>query len=300
MKQQFLKGKTGTIRLTVYENNRPIIPTSATVTLYKAGSTSELQAEAAGSVDSTTGEMTYALTATHTADHDLNYKALWSYVYNTVTYYETQLFDVVKSILSIPITDDDIYEELESLRKTNVQATGTASGGGAAYLDDTTRRKEEDNYWKGGTIEILSGTGANQKRDVTGSTQSSGRIAVTPNWSTNPDNTSIYRIVKSFTSKIEQCFDELENMLYNKGKRHSLILESSQIKYPLLYLVIHKICQDLSDEETDKWSRLTESYWNKYQNAFSNMKVDYDEDESGSVSGDEEQHGVNEVRISRC
>lgn len=299
MKQQFLQGKTGTIRVTVYQNNRPIIPTSAKITLYKAGSTGVLQAQATAAVNSTTGEMTYSLTATHTADNDMNYKAIWEYVYDGTTYYETQLFDVVKSILSIPITDDDIFDELESLRKQNVQVTGTATAGAAGSITDT-KRKESDDYWKGGIVEIMSGTGNGQKRDVTGFTQSTGALTVTPNWTTNPDTTSIYRLVKSYTRKIEQAFTEIEAMLYNKGKRDCLILEASQIKFPLLYLTIHKICTDLMDEENDKWDILAKSYWDKFNNHFTTMKLDYDEDESGAVSGqDEEGQSVSEIRLFR-
>jgi len=300
MKQQFLQAKSDTIRLTVYESNRPIVPTSAKITLSTPNG-GALQAQADATVDATTGQMTYALTATHTADHDLNYKAVWEYVHNGTTYYETQLFDVVKSILSIPITDDDLYDELESLRKQNTQAQGTATAGAAGTITDTLKRKETDDYWKGGIVEILAGTGAGQKRDITGSIQSTGVISITPNWATNPDNTSIYRIVKAYTAKIQQCFEELETMLYNKGKRHSLILESSQIKYPLLYLTLHKICQDISDDVDDKWNRLAEKYEEKHKNSFTNMKVEYDEDESGSITGDDEEgYGISSMEISRC
>ena len=299
MKQQFLKAKTDTIRLTVYESNRPIVPASAKITLYTSNG-GDLQAQADATVDSTTGQMTYALTAVHTADHDLNYKAVWEYIYNGTTYYETQLYDVVKCILSIPLTDDDLYDEMESLRKQNVQATGTATAGAASSITDTLKRKESDDYWKGGIVEILSGTGAGQKCNITGSTQSTGVITITPAWATNPDNTSIYRIVKSYTAKIQQCFEELETMLYNKGKRHSLILESSQIKYPLLYLTLHKICQDISDDIDDKWDRLAGKYDEKYKSAFTTMKVEYDEDESGSIVGDDEEaQGISGLRISR-
>jgi len=300
MKQEFLKAKTGTIRLTVYDNNRAIIPTSAKITLYKTDGTTELQAQADASVNSTTGEMTYSLTIIHTADHDLNYKALWEYVYNGSTYYETQLFDVVKSILSIPITDEDIYNELESLRKTNIQAQGTATAGATGSLTDTAKRKEDDNYWKGGIIEILAGTGIGQKRDVTGNTQSTGVITLTPNWATTPDTTSIYRIVKSFSNKIQQSFRKLETMFYDKGKRDSLILESSQIEIPLLYLTVHFICLDLMDEINDKWDMLARSYWDKFQNSFNNMKLEYDADESGGVDEGEEGHNPSELRIGRA
>jgi len=300
MKQQFLYQKTGTIRLTVYENNRPLIPSSAKVTLYKAGSTSELQAQASASVDATTGEMTYSITTTHTATADVNYKAVWEYVVSGVTYYRTQLFDVVKSILHNPVTDDDLYNELNSLRNVSDQQTGTATAGAASSLTDTANRKEADDYWTGGKIEILAGTGVGQVRDITDFVQSTSVISVSPNWATTPSTDSVYRIIRSFASKIDQCFEELETMLYNKGKRHQLILESEQIKYPLVYLAISNICLDISNEEGDQWDIKRQHYWDRFEKAFSTMTLDYDEDESGSITGDEEQQSTNSLRVYRA
>jgi len=299
LKQQFLKGKTDTIRLTVYQYNRPLIPTTAKITLYKPDGT-ELQAQANGSVDATTGEMTYALTAIHTADHDLNYKAIWEYVVSSITYYETQLFDVVKSILSIPITDDDLYNELPSLRKANTQASGTATGGASGTLIDTTRRKEVDDYWSGGKIVILAGTNAGQERDITDFVQSTGVISVTPNWAATPDTTSIYQVVKSFSAQIQNSFNKLETMIYNKGKRHELILESSQITFPLVYLTLNAICLDLMDDENDKWDRLAKEYQVKFEKAFNSMVLEYDTDESGAIDDEEGQKNQNELRIGRA
>lgn len=299
MKQEFLKGVADTIRITVYQDNRPIIPTSATITLYKAGSTTELQASASATVNSTTGELTYALTTTHTANIGINLKAKWVYVVSGTTYYEEQLFDIVLSKLSIPITDDDLFNELESLRDVNIQATGTATAGAAGSFTDTANRKESDDYWTGGRIEILNGTGAGQIRDITDFVQSTSVISVSPNWATNPDTTSVYRVIRGYTKKILQAFEKLTAMIYNKGQRHALIIESSQIKIPIIYITVHFICLDLMKEEGDKWDRLATRYWTLFENEFSQMKLDYDIDESGSISGDEEQRDVTSLRFSR-
>ena len=300
MKQQFLKAKTGTLRLTAYGDNRPLVPAdSVTVTLYKPEG-SALETDASASRDATTGEMTYSLTTTHTATNDLNYKVVWKYVVGGATYYETQLFDVVLSILSIPITDDDLYDELESLREAAIQGNGTATAGAAGTLTDTLNRKEIDDFWTGGVISIFSGTGVGQKRDVSDFVQSTSVISVSPNWTTNPDNTSIYNIIKSYTNKIRLSFEKVETMFYNKGRRHSLILESSQIKMPLLYLTIHFIALDLRKELDDKWDLLSIDYMKKFDQSFNTMKVSYDADESGFISDEEEQRGIASLRISRA
>lgn len=296
-KQQFLEDKTGTIRLSVYDKNYITTPTSALITLYTT-SGGVLQAQATATVGSNS-EMTYSLTATHTADVGLNFKAVWQYVISGVTYYETQLFDVVKNILSIPITDDDLYAELDSLREANKQATGTATAGAAGSITDTAKLKQEDDYWKGGLCKIIAGTGVGQERTATGNTQSTGVITVTPNWVTTPDTTSVYKIVRSFSTKIQQSFKKLEQMIYDKGKRHQLILESSQIEIPLIYMTIHFIALDLTKEVDDKWSVIAKAYWERFNESFNSLKLEYDEDASGTIEGDEEQTGPGSLRIRR-
>ena len=296
-KQQFLEDKTGTIRLSVYDKNYITTPTSALITLYTT-SGGVLQAQATATVGSN-NEMTYSLTTTHTADVGLNFKAVWQYVISGVTYYETQLFDVVKNILSIPITDDDLYAELDSLREANKQATGTATAGAAGSITDTAKLKQEDDYWKGGLCKIIAGTGVGQERTATGNTQSTGVITVTPNWVTTPDTTSVYKIVRSFSVKIQQSFKKIEQMIYDKGKRHQLILESSQIEIPLIYMTIHFIALDLTKEVDDKWSVIAKAYWDRFNESFNSLKLEYDEDASGTIEGDEEQTGPGSLRIRR-
>lgn len=299
MKQQFLKDQTDTISLTIYQDNRPIIPSSATIVL-STPSGSELQTSVAvTAIDATTGEMTYNLTATHTATKDLNYKAVWSYVVSGKTFTQVQLFDVVLSILSISITDEDLYDELNSLRDAQIQEMSTATAGAAGTLTDTTNRKEPDDYWTGGTIETISGAGPNQVRDITDFVQSTSVISVSPNWTTQPDNTTEYRIIRSWTKQIFRSFEKIETMLLNKGQRHSLILESSELKIPHIYMCIHFIALDLMNEDEDKWSRIAEEYNKLFDDIFSSMKLQYDEDESGTIEGEEEGFGVSALFIGR-
>lgn len=298
MKQQFLVDIADTIRITVYDKNIPIVPSSVTITLYKPGG-DVLQASASGSVNSTTGEMTYSLTTTHTDEVGLNYKAIWAYDDGGTIKYETQLFDIVKSILSIPINDDNLYNEIESLRDTNKQESGTATSATSSTLLDTTKRKEPDGFWKGGVLEILSGTGKGQIREITDFTQSTSTISVTPNFTTDPDSTSTYSIIRSYHYKIEEAFEEFKQMIYNKGKMHQLILESSQIAVPLKYLTIQKICLDLMVEPDDKWHTLFLEYKDKFNDQFNALKLEYDEDDSGTITGDEQQADSTSIRLGR-
>ena len=70
--------------------------------------------------------------------------------------------------------------------------TATAAGGAAGYITLDGSALAVDNLYNGLICYISSGTGSGQTRIVTGYTGSSKQAAVTPNWTTNPDNTSVF------------------------------------------------------------------------------------------------------------
>src|SRR3990172_2510708 len=107
MKQQFLADTAEIFQTYVYENNRKVVPTSATLTVYKPGSTDKLIDAQAMTIGSD-GLLSYSLTATHNDVADENYKAVVSYVHNAITYPITLFYDVVNSKLVKVITDEDL------------------------------------------------------------------------------------------------------------------------------------------------------------------------------------------------
>ncbi|MEI8248891.1 MAG: hypothetical protein WCG07_00135, partial [Candidatus Taylorbacteria bacterium] len=72
----------------------------------------------------------------------------------------------------------------------------TITGTGVATLTDSTKTGWTTNRWNNLAVRITSGTGKGQVRSIQGTYQTPGGgvIAVVPNWTTTPDNTSIYEI----------------------------------------------------------------------------------------------------------
>lgn len=72
---------------------------------------------------------------------------------------------------------------------------GMASSGGASQitLEDIHQNNYDTDYMKGCEIEILGGTGAGQRKIITGQTKA-GVLTVSSAWATAPDSTSFYRI----------------------------------------------------------------------------------------------------------
>jgi hypothetical protein len=78
---------------------------------------------------------------------------------------------------------------------TGIGERGTAQAGAAGSITLRAGASAVDDYYRGGTIAIVAGTGAGQSgRSVSGYVGSTKVASTTPDWETNPDNTSVYEL----------------------------------------------------------------------------------------------------------
>jgi len=93
--------------------------------------------------------------------------------------------------LNVPrVTDSD---NLSADYNTDaIKVTGTASSGGASTMTDS-GKSWGTNQWKSCVLEITSGTGAGQSKQIISNTNTV--ITIVGTWSTQPNGTSGYRIV---------------------------------------------------------------------------------------------------------
>ena len=89
----------------------------------------------------------------------------------------------------------------------NASITGTAETGAPTSLTDNDTLFGATNSLFGRTITISSGLGAGQTRDITANTGAT--VTITPRWSTNPNNTSVYFIWP--TTPSGSCTDSTDN-----------------------------------------------------------------------------------------
>lgn len=73
--------------------------------------------------------------------------------------------------------------------------TGTASTGAAGTITLAAGASATDNVYRYNRIEIVSGTGAGQSRICSAYVGSTKVATIVPNWTTTPDNTSVYRVM---------------------------------------------------------------------------------------------------------
>ena len=240
MRQQFLVDTAETFQAYVYENNRKIVPASATLTVYKPGSTDKFINAAAMTIGSD-GLLSYALTATHNDIADENYKAVISYVYNAVTYSITLFYDVVNSKLVKVITDDDIVNELPQLKDNGWRVHGTADSGSTTTLIDAELKRYEDDYFTGGLAYSLTRDETREITDFVGSTGTVTTAAFTGAIATDK-----YILTRSFTKEIQRAFEKIDELLYRSGKRAHLILDPYDLREVHILYAVAEVCKGLT------------------------------------------------------
>lgn len=299
MKQEVLKDKTQTLSIIPYVNNRPGIASAATVTITRPGG-GVLVSGATATINSTTGEITYDFLSTANTELGENFQAQWTYTISSVTYYQTVLFDVVLNKLAISVVDDDLLNEQSDILDRNEGFFGPVDSTSNTTLVDADLKNYADDYFNGGRVTATDPTtGAQQNRVVSDFTQSTGTITVSIAWSTNPTSSYTYSVKRGFAKKVEAAFEEMMLDVRSRGYRPALILESSELKVPLIKKSLALICRDYIQGPEDKWSVMAQDYEKQYSDLFSKVVFQYDIDESGYISGTEKARDMGSVRMKR-
>ena len=283
MRQQFLVDTAETFQTYVYENNRKVVPTSATLTVYKPGSTDKLITAAAMTIGSD-GLLSYSLTATHNDLADENYKAVISYVYNAVTYQVTLFYDVVNSKLVKVITDEDLVNELPQLKDNGWRVHGTADSGSTITLIDAELKRYEDDYFTGGLAYSLT---KDETREITDFVSSTGTVTIAA--FTSAIATDKYILTRSFTKEIQRAFEKIDELLYRSGKRAHLILDPYDLREVHICYAVAEVCKGLTvTGEATFWWQMWKDYEAKAYAIFKSLKFKYDESQDGYIAGSEE------------
>jgi len=290
VKQLFLVDKTGTFQSYVYENNQIVVPTSATITVYNPGTTTELISAAAMTVQSD-GRLDYSLTTTHNDIADEDYKVEIAYVVSTVTYYTTSYYDVVNSILHITIVDSDIVAELPQLKDNGYRTNGTAESGSTTTIVDLDLTRYVDDNFTGGLAYSID---RNETREITDFVSSTG--TVTTEAFSGAISTDKYVLTRSYTREIRRAFEKMEDRLKQKGKRSALILDPCDLREVHIWMSVAEVCKGLQTEsEGSLWWELWKDYEKKADDWWRNATFKYDESDDGVIDDSEAKHRTQRI-----
>lgn len=282
MRQQFLVDTADTFKTSVYKNNRRIVPTSATLTVYKPGGSTKL-IDATAMTIGADGLLSCPLTIVHNDIADLNYKAVVSYVYEAITSTDNLFYDIVHSRLTKVVTDEDIVNELPQLKENGWRTRGTASGGSTTTIVDNGLKRYEDDYFTGGMAQSLD---QNEIREITDFVSSTGTVTTTAFSTTTNGND--YVLMRSFTKEIQRAFEKIEELIYRAGKRAHLILDPYDLREVHICFAVAEICKGLITEEEGLWFTLWKEYDSRGYAIYKSITFKYDASEDGYVSGSEE------------
>ena len=295
MRQQFLVDTTETFQTYVYENNRKVVPASATLTVYKPGSTDKLINAAAMTIGSD-GLLSYGLTATHNDLADENYKAVISYVYNAVTYQVTLFYDVVNSKLVKVITDEDLVNELPQLKDNGWRVHGTADSGSTITLIDAELKRYEDDYFTGGLAYSLT---KDETREITDFVSSTGTVTIAA--FTSAIATDKYILTRSFTKEIQRAFEKIDELLYRSGKRAHLILDPYDLREVHILYAVAEVCKGLTNTGGGDtfWRQMWKDYEEKAYAIFKSLDFKYDTSNDGYIAGSEKNNRLKTLTSGR-
>lgn len=293
MKQQFLVDTAAAFQTYIYENNRKIVPASATITVYKPGGDTELISAQAMTVASD-GLLSYSLTTSHNDTADENYKAKIAYVYSSTTYYFVLYYDVVAVKLHSVITDEDITNELPQLRDNGWRVNGTAESGSTTTIVDQELKRYENDYFTGGTAFSID---RGETREITDFATSTGTVTTTA--FSGAIATDKYVLTRSFTREIQRAFEKMEQMLVSRGKRPHLILDPYDLREVHIYLGVAEVCKGLAVDSESFWWNIRKEYEDKAAETFKGLNFKYDLSEDGYITGSEESSRLGILKAGR-
>lgn len=295
MKQQFLEDTAETFKTYVYENNRKVVPTSATLTVYKPASSEKLIDGQSMTVASD-GLLSYSLTADNNDEVDHNYKAVVSYVVSGTTYNVTLFYDVIKAKMFSVVTDEDVVDELPQLKDKGWKIHGTADSGSASTIVDAELKRYADDYFTGGLAYSIT---QDETREVSDFVSSTGTVTVAEDFS-SAVSTDKYILTRSFTKEIRRAFEKLEELLNRSGKRAHLILDPYDLREVHILMAVAEVCKGMtSDGEGSYWWEMWQHYDERSFAVFNKLNLKYDASEDGYISGAEEEHRPGKKTIAR-
>jgi hypothetical protein len=294
MKQQLLADITGIFKSYIYEDNKKIIPSSATLTVYKPGGDVKL-VDGASMMVGSDGLLSYTLTSQDNSIADINYKAVITYIYGSDTLYATLFYDVVKSRLMKVVVDDDVVAELPQLKDNGWRVRGAVESGSTTTIVDSELKRYEDGFFTGGLAYSID---KDESREIADFVSSTGTVT-TADFSTAISSGEKYILTRSYSREIQRAFEKIEDKLARLGKRPELVLDPYDLKEVHIYQSVAEVCKGLITESDNFWWEMWKSYESKADETFRAFNFKYDSSEDGYITGAEESTTVDVLRAGR-
>lgn len=140
-----------------------------------------------------------------------------------------------KKVVRYPVWCRD-EQELQFPRTGGKSRSGVVDSAGSNYFIDSARANqsnEPDDLWNDGAVIIIEGTGRGQTKKISDFNSSTGKITIDENWTTNPDNTSQYKIIEKLPQKLKDAVCEQALFITNGGNEKSQLASQGITSYSI-------------------------------------------------------------------
>jgi len=294
VKQQFIKGTADSFKTYIYENNRKVVPASASITVYKPGGDVVLVDGGAMTI-APDGLLSYALGIPDNTEAGENYKAVVTYLHDSRSWYITLFYDVVNARLTSVITDDDICAELPQLKDNGWKVRGAAASGSATTIVDPGLKRYEDDYFTGG---LAYSAAKDEIREITGFVSATATVT-TVDFSSPMAAGEKYTLTRSYSREIQRAFEKMEDMLVRLGKRPHLVLDPYDLREAHIFLSVAEVTRGMSTGGGDFWWEMWKEYEKKAAEAFGSINFKYDYTGDGYIASGEQGANFKSIRAGR-
>lgn len=301
MRMTFLKDTAGVFKAYIYANNRKVVPSSATITIYQPSVTTKM-VDAAAMTIGADGLLSYTLSAgnnTRIAGASAVYnshRVVVNYVYNGETLSIEYFYDVVNAKLTNLLTDADVVAELPQLKDNGYKITGTAKSGTVTTIVDSDIIRYPDSYFTGGLAYSIA---QDLTREITGFVSSTGTVTTTA--FPVAIATDKYILSRSYTVEILRAFEKVEDLLIRMGKRPYLILDPADLKEVHLCYSVSEICKGMAtaSDSNNFWWQMWKDYEAKAYAIFKSINFKYDEFDDGVILPNEDNKRFKSLTTGR-
>ena len=118
-------------------------------------------------------------------------------------------------------------------RNPNLIAQDTAQSGGPTTIRLAATASAVNDYYVGATVYITTGTGSGQARIITAYDGATTTATVYPAWKTQPDNTSVYKLIPLGSAKVDAINSAVQTALVNAIIDEVLTSATHDVPYSL-------------------------------------------------------------------
>lgn len=194
------------------------------------------------------------------------------------------------------ITNAEIVGRFKPLAEQGSLKANSGSTTTAVNTNLIAEADQTNNY-----VCFLSGSNLGVDRVISSFDDATGTLTFDA-LTTAVDNTTEFCIIKTgYQSDVAQAELFITNHFRNKGLNIDLFLTSSQLKELYIYKTLELICRNLMNDgtDTDMYFVAMNRFEELYNIEMASLIADYDANEDGVISEDEEESKVGQVIFSR-